>query len=48
MALTLYTKSSDEKLIERVKLKVLREKSSVSEVTLKLLRLWVDNKIKIK
>ena len=47
MALTLYTKPEDDKLIEDVKIKALREKLSVSEITLQLLKKWVDGDIKI-
>lgn len=47
MALTLYTKPEDDKLIEDVKIKALKEKLSVSEITLQLLKRWVDGDIKI-
>jgi hypothetical protein len=47
MALTLYTKPENEKLIEDIKIKALKEKLSVSEVTLQLLQRWVKGDIKL-
>lgn len=47
MALTLYTKPENDKLIEDIKIKALKEKLSVSEVTLQLLQKWVKGEIQI-
>jgi hypothetical protein len=47
MPLTLYTKPGDDKLIEDVKIKAVKEKLSVSEVALRLLKMWVRGEIKI-
>ena len=47
MALTIYTKDEDEKLIEAIKIKAIKEKTSVSETALQLLKMWVDGKIKL-
>lgn len=47
MPLTLYTKPDDVKLIEKAKIKALKEKLSVSEVVLTLLQKWVNGELKI-
>jgi len=47
MALTIYTNSEEDKLIEDAKIKAIREKTSVSVATKQLLRMWVEGKIKL-
>jgi hypothetical protein len=47
MALSLYTRPQDDKLIEELKIKTLREKTSISDVTMKLLRMWLNGEIKL-
>jgi hypothetical protein len=48
VALTLYTKPEDDNLIKEAKIKALNENISVSEVTLKLLKKWIDGEVTIE
>lgn len=48
MPLTLYTKNEDKPLIEEMKIKALKEKTSLSEVAFHLLRMWVRGEINIR
>ncbi len=47
MALSLYTRPQDDKIIEDLKIKSLKEKTSISDVTMKLLKMWLNGEIKI-
>ena len=47
MALSLYTRPQDDKIIEDLKIKSLKEKTSISDVTMKLLKMWLKGEIKL-
>jgi len=48
MALQLYTKETDKDLIEEMKIKAMREKTSLSEVAVILLKKWYSGELKIE
>ncbi len=48
MALQLYTKEADKDLIEEMKIKAMREKTSLSEVAFSLLKKWYSGELKIE
>lgn len=48
MALQLYTKDTDKALIEEMKIKAMREKTSLSEVAVILLKKWYSGELKIE